>query len=117
MAFGPAPLKLTKSPEFPPVSRRSADPARSAGRRWGEGPFQDQAKPHGPGRQWRLGPAESAPDCLGSGELRPTGITSVFSVEESEELKPRLGSGLVDGVTVNWPAVSAPNYRDRRLRN
>ena len=83
----------------------------------GRGPFQDKAKPPGPGGQWRLGPAESAPDCLGSGELRPTGITSVFSVEEPEELKPRLGSGLVDGVTVNWPAVSAPNYRDRRLRN
>ena len=57
----------------------------------GRGPFQDQAKPPGPGRQWRLGPAESAPDCL--------------------------GSWLVDGVTVNWPAVSAPNYRDRQLRN
>ena len=79
--------------------------------------MQDQAKPPGPGGQWRLGPAESAPDCLGSGELRPTSITSVFSVEEPEELKPRLGSGLVDGVTVNWPAVSAPNYRDRRLWN
>ena len=117
MAFDPAPLKLTKSPECPPVSHLVGQPGQVRRTALGRGPFQDKAKPPGPGGQWRLGPAESAPDCLGSGELRPTGITSVFSVEESEELKPRLGSGLVDGVTVNWPAVSAPNYRDRRLRN
>ena len=49
--------------------------------------------------------------------LLPTIITSVFSVEELEDMKPRIGSRLVDGMTVNWQAVSAPNYRDQRRQN
>ena len=49
--------------------------------------------------------------------LLPTIITSVFSVEELEEMKPRIGSRLVDGMTVSWQAVSAPNYRDQRRLN
>ena len=53
----------------------------------------------------------------GSGLLLPTSIIAVFSVEELEELKPRIGSRLVDGMTVNWPVVSAPNYRDQRRQN
>ena len=96
------------------MSRRTANPARSTGRRWGNCRSTPKAKPPGPGGQWRPGPAESAPDGLGSGQLPPTGITSVFSVEELEKLKPRIGSRLVDGMTVNWPAVSATSYRDQR---
>ncbi len=44
----------------------------------------------------------------------PTVITSVFSVEELEAIKPRIGSRLVDGMMVDWHPISAPNYRDQR---
>ena len=44
----------------------------------------------------------------------PTVITSVFSVEELEGMKPRIGSRLMDGAMVDWHPISAPNYRDQR---
>ena len=37
----------------------------------------------------------------------PTVITSVFSVEELEAIKPRIGSRLVDGMMVDWHPISA----------
>ena len=49
--------------------------------------------------------------------LLPTIISSLFSVEELEEMKPRIDSRLVDGMTVNWQAVIPPNYRDQRRKN
>ena len=44
----------------------------------------------------------------------PTVITSVFRVEELAAIKPRIGSRLVDGLTVDWHEITAPNYRDQR---
>ena len=44
----------------------------------------------------------------------PTVITSVFNVQELEAMKPRIGSRLVDGATVDWHPITAPNYRDQR---
>lgn len=46
----------------------------------------------------------------------PTVLTSVFSAEELEGMKPRIGSRLMDGAMVDWHAITAPNYRNQRRR-
>ncbi len=43
-----------------------------------------------------------------------TVITSVFSIAELEEAKPRIASRLVDDHVVNWLPLKAPNYRQKR---
>ena len=47
----------------------------------------------------------------------PTVITTVSMIEELEDTKSRIASRLVDGMVVNWVPISAPNYRDQRLRD
>jgi DNA replication protein DnaC len=44
----------------------------------------------------------------------PTIITTFYSLDELEEIKPRLGSRLLDSMVVNWVPISAPDYRDQR---
>ena len=43
-----------------------------------------------------------------------TVITTASTMEELEEAKPRIASRLVDGMTVDWVPIDAPNYRDQR---
>lgn len=43
----------------------------------------------------------------------PTVITSVFSADELEGMKPRIGSRLMDGEMVDWQPITAPNYRNQ----
>ncbi len=44
----------------------------------------------------------------------PTVITSALSLKQLDESKPDIASRLVDGATVNWQPITAPNYRDQR---
>ncbi len=44
----------------------------------------------------------------------PTVITTVLSIEELEDSKPRLGSRLVETDVVDWHPITAGNYRDQR---
>ncbi len=43
-----------------------------------------------------------------------TVITTASTMEELEDVKPRIGSRLVDGMVVDWVPIDAPNFRDQR---
>ena len=44
----------------------------------------------------------------------PTVITSVDDVDTLVRDWPNIGTRLVDGTTVDWHPITAPNYRDQR---
>ena len=44
----------------------------------------------------------------------PTVITTSFTLDALEEVKPRIASRLVDSMVVDWQPITAPNYRDQR---
>ena len=41
----------------------------------------------------------------------PTVITTVFTLQDLEEMNPRVASRLVDGNLVNYQILLGPNYR------
>lgn len=46
----------------------------------------------------------------------PTVITTATDVDDLENIRPQIASRLVDNMVVDWVPITAPNYRDQRLR-